>query len=168
MNTRGDRKSPLFILKMLQDKVSTLLEKALEERQDLFLIDLSITGNNSIKVVIDGDKGVSVEDCVFVSRAIEHNLDREVEDFSLEVTSAGATSPLLSIRQYRKNLGRTLKLVTEEETYEGKLAQVDSEVVVLEWKAREPKSVGKGKVTVNKQATIAFSDIKEAKVMIKL
>ena len=168
MNTRGDRKSPLFILKMLQDKVSTLLEKALEERQDLFLIDLSITGNNSIKVVIDGDKGVSVEDCVFVSRAIEHNLDREVEDFSLEVTSAGATSPLLSIRQYRKNLGRTLKLVTEEETYEGKLAQVDSEVVVLEWKTREPKSVGKGKVTVNKQATIAFSDIKEAKVMIKL
>lgn len=168
MSTRGDRKSPLFILKMLQEKVSILLEKALEERQDLFLIAHSIAENNSIKVIIDGDNGVSVEDCVFVSRAIEHNLDREEEDFSLEVTSAGATSPLLSVRQYKKNIGRTLKLVTKDQTYEGKLAQVESEAVVLEWKAREPKPVGKGKVTVNKQATIAFRDIKEAKVMIKL
>lgn len=167
MDTRGDRKSPLFILKMLQEKVSNLLEKALEERQDLFLIDLSVAENNSIKVVLDGDQGVSVEDCVFISRAIEHNLDREAEDFSLEVTSAGATSPLLNLRQYKKNLGRTLKLVTSSnQTYEGKLAEVQPEALVLEWKAREPKPVGKGKVTVNKQATIAFSDIKEAKVMI--
>lgn len=111
---------------------------------------------------------MSVEDCVFVSRAIEHNLDRETEDFSLEVTSAGATAPMTNLRQYKKNIGRTLKVVSIDQTIEGTLANVTPEAIVLEWKAREPKPVGKGKVTVNKQATIAFSDIKEAKVMIKL
>lgn len=153
---------------MFNKAVEDLLGQALEERQDLFLIDLSISSDNAIKVVIDGDNGVSVEDCVFVSRAIEHNLDRETEDFSLEVTSAGATAPMTNLRQYKKNIGRTLKVVSIDQTIEGTLANVTPEAIVLEWKAREPKPVGKGKVTVNKQAAIAFSDIKEAKVMIKL
>ena len=101
---RGDIKSPLFILKMLEDKVKDLLEKALKERPDLFLIDLSVLDDNQIRVVIDGDNNVLVEDCMFISRAIEHNLDREEEDFSLEVTSAGATSPLQLKRQYKKKI----------------------------------------------------------------
>ena len=153
---------------MFNKAVEDLLGQALEERQDLFLIDFSISSDNAIKVVIDGDNGVSVEDCVFVSRAIEHNLDRETEDFSLEVTSAGTTAPMTNLRQYKKNIGRTLKVVSIDQTIEGTLANVTPEAIVLEWKAREPKPVGKGKVTVNKQGTIAFSDIKEAKVMIKL
>ena len=153
---------------MLKETVESLLSNALEERKDLFLIDLSISEDNSIKVVIDGDQGVSVEDCVFISRAIEHNLDREQEDFSLEVTSAGATSPLINNRQYKKNIGRTLKLVANSQTIEGVLTKALSDSIVIEWEAREPKLVGKGKVTVKKQATIAYTDIKEAKVMIKL
>ena len=160
--------SPLFILKMLKENVENLLASALKERNDLFLIDLSLSEDNSIKVIIDGDQGVSVEDCVFISRAIEHNLDREQEDFSLEVTSAGATSPLINNRQYKKNIGRTLKLVTNNQTIEGVLTKTLEDSIVVEWDAREPKPVGKGKVTVNKQATIAYTDIKEAKVMIKL
>ena len=68
--------------------------------------------DNQIKVIIDGDNGVLVEDCMFVSRAIEHNLDREEEDFSLEVASAGAASPLTHTRQYIKNIGRTLEVKT--------------------------------------------------------
>jgi len=152
---------------MFEDTVKQLLNNALEERLDLFLIDFSVAENNSIKVVIDGDKGVLVEDCVFISRAIEHNLDRENEDFSLEVTSAGATTPLVNIRQYQKNLGRTLKVKSGEEKVEGVLTQATTEAITLEWKTREPKPVGKGKVTVKKQATIAYSDINEAKVLIK-
>ena len=60
----------------------------------MFLIEFSINAENHIKIVIDGDNGVLVEDCMFISRAIEHNLDREEHDFSLEVMSAGATAPL--------------------------------------------------------------------------
>ena len=152
---------------MFRDIVEDLLEKALEERSDLFLIDFFILDDNQIKIIIDGDNGVLVEDCMFVSRAIEHNLDREEQDFSLEVTSAGATSPLTHNRQYKKNIGRLLEVKTKTDNFEGKLTNVTNQDVTLEWKAREPKPVGKGKVTVQKQANIAYSDIVEAKVMIK-
>lgn len=153
---------------MFKSKVQDLLEAGLAERQDLFLIDFDVLDNNAIRIVIDGDNGVLVEDCMFISRAIEHNLDREEEDFSLEVTSAGATSVLIHQRQYKKNVGRNLKVVTaEHEKFEGLLAKADDNEIVLQWKAREPKPVGKGKITVEKEAAIAYQDIKEAKVKIK-
>ena len=152
---------------MFKDIVEDLLEKALEERPDLFLIDFFVLDDNQIKIIIDGDNGVLVEDCMFISRAIEHNLDREELDFSLEVTSAGATSPLISSRQYKKNLGRQLEVKTTSDNIEGKLTNVTDKDITLEWKAREPKPIGKGKVTVQKKAQVAYSDIVEAKVMIK-
>ena len=144
-----------------------LLGKALEERPSLFLIDFTIGSDNTIRVVLDGDQGVNLQDCMDVSRAIEHNLDREEEDFSLEVTSAGATSPLQLPRQFRKNVGRKLKVRTKEGECEGTLTQTTENSITLEWKAREPKPVGKGKVTVQKKQEIAFSDIQEAKVVLK-
>ena len=152
---------------MIESKVKDLLNKGLEERSDLFLIDFSISSDNKIKVIIDGDKGVLVEDCIFISRAIEHHLDREEEDFSLEVMSSGATAPLVEKRQYNKHIGRILKVKTATETSEGTLIKVNDQGISLEWKVREPKPVGKGKVTVKKQVDIAYEDIVEAKVMIK-
>ncbi|MFC4097643.1 ribosome assembly cofactor RimP [Euzebyella saccharophila] len=151
---------------MLKDKAASLLQDALDEDKSLFLIDFKVAPDNSIKVVLDGDNGVSLQDCMKISRAIEHNLDREEQDFSLEVTSAGATSPLILPRQYAKNIGRKLKIETETETFEGNLAETNQESIFLEWKAREPKPVGKGKRTVQKREEIKFSDIKEAKVII--
>ena len=136
---------------MFRDSVKKLLEEGLNQREDLFLVDFDVLGDNTIKIVIDGDNGVLVEDCMFISRAIEHNLDREEQDFSLEVLSAGATSPLTNIRQYKKNIGRTLSVKTiNDEDIEGKLTEVNDEKILLEWKAREPKPIGKGKVTVKK------------------
>lgn len=152
---------------MLEEKVKTLLVNALDERQDLFLIELSISENNQIRVVIDGDNGVTVEDCIFISRSIEHNMDREVEDFSLEVTSAGATCNLDLERQFKKNIGRTLLVKTDKEKFEGKLTKIDDEGILLEWKAREVKPIGKGKRTVKKQEKIIYKDILKAKVMLK-
>ncbi|MFD0837154.1 ribosome assembly cofactor RimP [Mariniflexile aquimaris] len=152
---------------MFKNTVTELLEAALQERPDLFLIDFSIQGDNHINIVIDGDKGVLVEDCMFISRAIEHNIDREEHDFSLEVMSAGATSPLVNQRQYKKNIKRELTVRTNSEKFEGTLAKATETEITLEWKVREPKPVGKGKITVKKQANIAYDDIVEAKVMIK-
>ena len=144
-----------------------LLNKALQENPSLFLVNLTIGADNGIKVVLDGDEGVSLQDCVDVSRAIEHNLDREEEDFSLEVTSAGATSPLTLPRQYNKNIGRKLQVRTTSGELEGTLVEASENSIILEWKAREPKPVGKGKVTVQKKQEIAFSDIQQAKVKLK-
>lgn len=151
----------------MKEKVESLLEKALEEKPSLFLISLTITDANHITVVIDGDEGVAVQDCIAISRAIEHNLDREEEDFSLEVFSAGASEPLQLTRQYKKHVGRDLEVKTAEESYQGTLVACDDEGVTLQWKTREPKPVGKGKHTVQKEAVVTYTNIVQAKVMIK-
>jgi len=153
---------------MFKNTVKALLDKALEERQDLFLISFDVLEGNSIRVIIDGDNGVLVEDCMFISRAIEHNLDREEQDFSLEIASAGATTPLSHIRQYQKNIGRVLEVKTiDNKKFEATLVNTNNQSIFLEWKAREPKPIGKGKVTVKKEATLSYNDIVEAKVKIK-
>ncbi|TXD70628.1 ribosome assembly cofactor RimP [Aequorivita lipolytica] len=152
---------------MMREKVAELLKNALEENESLFLIDLNISEDNQIRVILDGDEGVTVEDCIGVSRQIEHNLDREEYDFSLEVMSAGVSEPLTLPRQYKKNLGRNLKIKTKNgEKIEGELTAVNDEDFTLKWSAREPKPVGKGKITVQKEATLPYKDIMEAKVMI--
>ena len=152
---------------MFRDKVKELLEECLEQRHDLFLIDFEILDRNKIRIVIDGDKGVLVEDCMFVSRGIEHNLDREEYDFSLEVSSSGATTPLTHSRQYQKHIGRTLEVRTlENKKFEAVLKSASESDILLEWKAREPKPIGKGKVTVQKKATLLYDEIGEAKVKI--
>lgn len=159
--------SPLFIPNMdFKNRVKELLEQGLEEHPELFLIDFTISPDYKISVVIDGDNGVTLQDCIDVSRSIEHNLDREEQDFSLEVASAGATSPLKFPRQYRKNIGRKLEVTTEEEKVEGTLIDASETSVVLEWKTREPKKVGKGKETVVKKAEFPYISIKKAVVVI--
>ena len=151
---------------MKKEIVSNLVQEALDENKALFLVDLTISGNNSIKITVDGDTGIPLKECIRISRHIEHNLDREEEDFSLEVTSPDITDPLTNKRQYKKNIGRIMKIRTENETFEGTLAEADEEKIILQWKAREPKPVGKGKVTVEKEAVIPYGDIKEAKVKV--
>jgi ribosome maturation factor RimP len=152
----------------MRGKVTKLLGKALEENPSLFLIDLSISEGNKIRVILDGDTGVTVENCMAISRAIEHNLDREEEDFSLEVMSAGVSEPLKITRQYKKNIGRNLKIKTNENIeIEGQLTSVDDKSITVIWKTREPKPIGKGKVTVQKEASLLYTEIVEAKVMIK-
>ncbi len=151
----------------MRGKVTELLKRALDNNKSLFLIDFSISKSNQIHIIIDGDHGVTVKDCIAVSREIEHNLDREETDFSLEVASAGLSEPLVSERQYKKNMGRKLMVKTQKgETFEGKLILADTKEIKLEWKAREPKLVGKGKITVQKEVVLDYKDIIEAKVKI--
>ncbi len=152
---------------VFKEKVSELLNAALEERPEIFLIELKIEDNGKITVTLDGDNGVTLQDCIDVSRAIEHNLDREEYDFALEVASAGATSPLKLVRQYKKNIGRTLKVKLATEIVEAEITDANEEFITLEWEAREPKKVGKGKETVQKKQEIKYSEIKEATVTIK-
>ena len=144
------------------------MDDVLKQDASLFLIDFSMGGDKSIRVTLDGDNGVTLEDCMKVSRAIEGELDREEHDFALEVTSAGAATPLTLPRQYPKNIGRKLKVKTETDTYEGNLTEATETGIVLQWKTREPKPIGKGKHTVQKEANIDYSDISEAKVIVTI
>lgn len=158
---------PSFYTSMtFKEKVTNLLEEGLLENPSLFLVDLSISEGYKITVTLDGDNGVTLQDCIDVSRVIENNLDREEQDFSLEVASAGVSTPLKLVRQYKKNIGRTLKVKTAAETIEAKLEAATEESITLSWTAREPKKIGKGKETVEHQREIPYSEIKEAIVII--
>ena len=158
---------PSFYTTMaFRDKVLELLEEGLKEKPSLFLVDLTITDAFKVIVTLDGDNGVNLQDCIDISRAVDNNLDREEQDYALEVASAGVSTPLKLVRQYRKNIGRTLKVKTATETIEAKLENVTDENVTLIWAAREPKKIGKGKETVEHKREIPYSEIKEAIVTI--
>ena len=149
-----------------KEKVKQVLEEALLEKPSIFLIDLTITDSFKIIIGIDGDNGVVLQDCIDISRAVEGNLDREEQDYSLEVASVGVGSPLKLVRQYKKNIGRTLIVKTNTENIEAELVEANDLFIILSWQAREPKKVGKGKETVQKEQQIPYSDIKEAIVTV--
>jgi ribosome maturation factor RimP len=149
-----------------KDKVNSLVAEALLEKPSIFLIDLKITDSFKIIVNLDGDNGVALQDCIDISRAIENNLDREDQDFSLEVASVGVGSPLKMVRQYKKNVGRTLIIKLATETIEAELVEANDNFIILSWKAREVKKLGKGKETVQKRQEIPYSEIKEAIVTV--
>lgn len=152
---------------MNQELVKQLIDEAVAENPSLFLVDWKISPDNSIEILVDGDEGLSIDEIVRISRHVEHNLDREEDDFSLNVSSAGVGNPLVLPRQYKKNIGRVLKIVRNEgKDLEGELVSADEEGVVLKWSVREPKPVGKGKHTVEKEEKLNYTDIKKAIVKI--
>lgn len=149
-----------------KEKVNSVLNEALAEKPALFLIDLVITDAYKVIVSLDGDQGVVLQDCIDVSRYIDNHLDREEQDYSLEVASVGVGSALKMVRQYKKNIGRTLIVKTGTEIIEAELADANDDFVILSWKAREPKKIGKGKETVQKELQLSYVDIKEAIVTV--
>ena len=153
---------------MFKDKVEGLLQVFLDTRPDLFLISLKISAGNDIVVTLDGDQGVSLQDCLDASRAIENNLDREEEDFSLQVMSGGLSEPLTNSRQFVKNMGRDLDVVLQDEQkISGEIVAADENGVTLMLRYRKPKDIGKGKVDVEEEKFIPYSEIKKALVAVK-
>ncbi|WP_343611827.1 ribosome assembly cofactor RimP [Chryseobacterium oranimense] len=149
-------------------RIEELLNEFLESREDLFLVDLKISAGDDITVILDGDNGVTLQDCLDASRAVEFNMDREEHDFSLQVMSAGLSEPLSSPRQYKKNIGREIEvLLNDASKIEGELAKVDDEKITLILRYRKPKDIGKGKVDVEEEKEIPYSEIKKALVIIK-
>lgn len=143
-------------------KVEQLITEAIAENPALFLIDWKISPDDKISILADGDEGLSIEEIVRISRYVENNLDREECDFSLEVSSPGVGAPLTIPRQYKKNIGRTLEATLNDKVIEGEIVEADDEGVVLWWETREPKPVGKGKITVEKEEKVNYADIKKA------
>lgn len=139
-----------------------------ETLSDAFVVSISVRPGNTIEVLLDKDSGLNVEDCKKVSRHIESSLDREKEDFSLEVSSPGVGKPLLVHRQYLKNIGRTVKVKTEDGgKYEGELSEVSDEGIVVKFEEKEVLPGKKKKEWVEKNITLTFNNIKETKVVIR-
>ena len=152
-----------------KEKVEALVKEALAENPSLFLIDLTIGGDNSIRVLLDGDQGVTLEACMQVSRKVEHNLDREESDVSIEVSSCGVGSPLTIPRQFKKNVTRKLEVTdSQDKQVQGTLVEATDTSFTLQWKAREPKPIGKGKVTVTKTREFQYGQYNSAKVIVSI
>lgn len=149
-------------------KVEQLVHEFLETRKDLYLVDLKISAGDDITVILDGDEGLSLQDCLDASRAVEFNLDREEHDFSLQVMSPGLSEPLKLPRQFKKNMGREIEvLLDSDEKIQGEVVAVDDEKVTLVLRYRRPKLIGKGKEDVVENKEIPYTEIKKALVVIK-
>jgi len=155
---------------MLDKKIiKSLAEERISELNNgLYIVELSVSSNNVIQVEIDKLKGgVSVEDCISVSRNIEHNLDRDKEDFELHVSSAGLDKPLRHINQYAKNIGRVLSIVgLDGKKYEGELMKVIDLGIVLRTVSKQLNEKKKKKIWMENILEYPFNQIKEAKIVV--
>ncbi len=139
-------------------KVLELAHDALEG-SDKYVVNLKITSDNRIFVDIDGDNGINIDDCIELSRAIEGQLDREVEDFELNVSSAGADSPLKMPRQYKRHVGRRLEIKLKDgREMEATLQEAEDDHIVVRTKGT--------KKAAPETLTLPFADIMSAHVVI--
>lgn len=152
-----------------KSKVEKLIaERIAEHDPNLFVVELKISSSNVISVELDKMNGnVSVEDCIKVSRNIEHNLDREKEDFELNVSSAGLDKGFRVLAQYQKNVGREVKVkLNEGGSVQGVLKQADSDKIVVETTRKEKIEGKKKKETIVEDIHIPMGNVKDAKVVI--
>lgn len=146
--------------------IRKLVEEKLEELP-YFIVDVSVSSANLIRVEIDGDKGVNIADCVKISRHIEGNLDREQEDFELTVSSAGMDQPFKILRQYQRYMGREVELKTNSgEKHKGKLLLATEDIVEIETKRKEKIPGKKKKQEIIEKLSIPMENVKETKVVI--
>ncbi len=132
-----------------------------------FIVDISVKSGNKITILLDNDKGISISECVDMSRHIEFSLDREQEDFELNVMSPGLTEPFKILRQYQKYLDKQVEVVTKEgKKLSGKLVSVNNEGIVLETRAKEKTEEKKAKQLIINNIPLTFNQIKETKVVI--
>lgn len=152
-----------------KELVTKLAEERIRELDNgLFIVDLTISNSKVIRLELDKyEGGVTVNDCVSVSRNVEHNLDRETDDFELHVSSAGLDKPLRVHAQYVKNVGRGLdvKLKSGEST-SGTLSDVFEKVITLSRTEKVAVEGKKKKETIEVKEEIPFTDIAEAKIVI--
>ena len=133
---------------------------------DIFFVDMKVKPTNNIKIFLDADSGLGIEKCIKINR----RLYRQVEemgfypegDFSLEVSSPGIDEPLKMLRQYVKNIGRTVEVtLNDDTTKEGVLLEANEEGIVIEF------TEGKNKKAVNTKLPVLFTDIKQTVIQIK-
>jgi ribosome maturation factor RimP len=147
--------------------IRELAEQALQE-SDCFLVDVHVTPMNKIIVLIDREGSVSINQCVDVSRFIEKSLDRETEDFELEVSSAGLDQPFKVLRQYTKNIGKEVDVkLIDGKKINGNLVSANEEGITLLQITKERIEGRKAKQNVEKNLSLKFPEIKETKIVIK-
>jgi ribosome maturation factor RimP len=148
-----------------KEKIIRLVEEELGN--EMFLVDVKVSKSNVINVFIDGMNGITIEQCVAISRKIESNLDREVEDFELLVSSAGLGQPFKVIQQYYKNVGKKIEVISiDGEKQEGILTEVSEKGIKLKITNNVKIEGSRKKQMVIEDQNFEFENIKSAKTII--
>lgn len=147
-----------------KESIITIVEEHLQE-SDLFVVSVKVSGRNKIIVALDGDKGVPISACVKVSRHIESQLDREKEDFELEVSSVGIDTPLTMPRQFIKNVGRDIMYTDGDgKKVKAKLLSADNEGITVEKEL--PKKKKKNEPAIDPIAKLGYEQLNDVKVQV--
>lgn len=150
-----------------KNEIVQLVEEALAS-SDNYLVDVIIKPGNLIIVEIDSDKAIGIDDCVVLSKYVESRLDRDAEDFELEVGSAGITSPFKILRQYTKNIGNEVEMLLKKGIkLTGKLKAADENGVVVTIEKQVKPEGAKRKVTVEEDQSYTYDEIKYTKYLIR-
>lgn len=147
-------------------QILELIDEKLQEK-NFFVVHLDVKPGNNIQLEIDGPEGFTIKDCVDFSRQIEHNLDREAEDFELHVSSPGLDKPFRVIEQYQKYKGREVRVVQNNgEVVEGVLEVVNENEIQITYSFKQKIEGKKKKETIVKEEIIPFTNIKETTIII--
>ena len=145
--------------------VKRLVEEKLNDK--MFLVDISVNERNIINVFVDSFEGLTIEQCVNISRHVEHSFDREEEDFELQVSSPGLSEKFKVKEQYYKYIGRTIDVVTISDLkLEGIILSATNEGIIMETSDREVLEGHKKKQLVVKQHHLKYDEITSAKAVI--
>ncbi len=160
------RMSPL-LLKMISEKqIKKWAEEQLEDT-NRFVVHVKVSTDNAINIIIDGDSGVSISDCIALSRYVEHQLDRDEEDFELKVLSSGLEYPFSMLRQYKKYIGKRIQLKLENGSEKkGILQEANDEYIILQ-EETEKKYKKTVKRITGESVQISMNEIKQAKAVIE-
>ena len=150
-----------------KDTVKQIVESYITAK-GYYLVDINVTKDNHISVEIDHFKGVSIDFCVELTREIESGIDRETEDYELQVSSAGLTEPFKVLKQYQKNTGNEVEVLTKEgKKITGVLTAADAEKITLQIEKQIKPEGAKRKVTLCEDLEIPYENIKTTKYIIR-
>lgn len=153
---------------MIDKKLLTDVVEAAIEGTSLFLVDIQINPGNSIVVEIDSAEGVDIDSCAAITRKIEDAFDRDIEDYELEVGSAGLTSPFKVKGQYEKNIGNEVEvLTTDGRKLKGTLTEVADETFTIEVTRKVKEPGAKRPIEIAEPTIINYIDTKYVKYLIQ-
>ncbi|OJX91939.1 MAG: ribosome assembly cofactor RimP [Paludibacter sp. 47-17] len=150
-----------------KDIVNQLVEEYLAGSSN-YLVDLTVTPDQRIIIEIDAEKGVSIDDCVKLNRQLVDKLSPEIEEYELEVSSAGITEPFKVLRQYQKNKGKEVEVLTREgKKLSGILGEASESGFQLKVEKKVKEEGAKRKTTVEEILTFNYTEIKTTKMIIR-
>ena len=146
--------------------VKNIVEEKLKETE-IFVVEMQVSVSNHINIFIDSFEGVRIEDCISLSRAVENNLDREIEDYELLVSSYGIDQPFKIVAQYRKNIGRLVEVVDSTGIKSvGTLLEAGDDDFKITMEVKEAIDGKKKKQVVSKEFIYKYENIKSTKLKI--